>query len=412
MAPSKVAVGDITGDGQAEIIGTWSTGIWYWNPTNSCGQNEGCPWGQYCELSTGCSCPGKCTIKPGVCIQVYDPVCGCDNVDYPNECVTNMAGVSVKKNGTCSIVCSKNSDCGTDAWVNGTSCINNDVYDVWRAWTCTAGTCSKTDTSKLKQDCLASSCDVWNSVNYCKADGNLYHNRWCYDRGCLNAACFENKRAEEEKVQTCANGCANGKCSPPISTCTDSDGGLNRLVKGNTTAVNGVFTDKCYEYANYLVWDYYCAGVNAYPALLGCYADESCVDGACVKNVCIDSDGGMNPKVKGTNDRCYEYSNALIWEWYCYAPLGKGFQVLLACGADETCVDGACKKNICTDTDGGMTVGVKGTTTDYLGAKTDSCYQYSNLYVWENYCYAPLGKQFQALLYCGYGKTCVNGACI
>ena len=30
-APSKVTVGDITGDGWAEIIGTWSTGIWYWN---------------------------------------------------------------------------------------------------------------------------------------------------------------------------------------------------------------------------------------------------------------------------------------------------------------------------------------------------------------------------------------------
>jgi hypothetical protein len=35
VAPSKIAVGDITGDGRAEIIGTWSTGIWYWNPVTS-----------------------------------------------------------------------------------------------------------------------------------------------------------------------------------------------------------------------------------------------------------------------------------------------------------------------------------------------------------------------------------------
>ena len=35
VAPSKVAVGDITGDGRAEIIGTWGSGIWYWNPATS-----------------------------------------------------------------------------------------------------------------------------------------------------------------------------------------------------------------------------------------------------------------------------------------------------------------------------------------------------------------------------------------
>ena len=31
VAPGKVAVGDITGDGRAEIIGTWNNGIWYRN---------------------------------------------------------------------------------------------------------------------------------------------------------------------------------------------------------------------------------------------------------------------------------------------------------------------------------------------------------------------------------------------
>ena len=35
VAPSQVAVGDITGDGRTEIIGTWVTGIWYWNPATS-----------------------------------------------------------------------------------------------------------------------------------------------------------------------------------------------------------------------------------------------------------------------------------------------------------------------------------------------------------------------------------------
>ena len=34
-APDKVTAGDITGDGRAEIIGTWSSGIWYWDVAES-----------------------------------------------------------------------------------------------------------------------------------------------------------------------------------------------------------------------------------------------------------------------------------------------------------------------------------------------------------------------------------------
>jgi hypothetical protein len=30
-APTQVTAGDVTGDGRAEIIGTWSSGIWYWD---------------------------------------------------------------------------------------------------------------------------------------------------------------------------------------------------------------------------------------------------------------------------------------------------------------------------------------------------------------------------------------------
>ena len=30
-APSQLTAGDVTGDGQAEIIGTWDSGIWYRN---------------------------------------------------------------------------------------------------------------------------------------------------------------------------------------------------------------------------------------------------------------------------------------------------------------------------------------------------------------------------------------------
>ena len=30
-APDSLTAGDVTGDGRSEIIGSWSSGIWYWD---------------------------------------------------------------------------------------------------------------------------------------------------------------------------------------------------------------------------------------------------------------------------------------------------------------------------------------------------------------------------------------------
>ena len=34
-APYNMTAGDVTGDGRAEIIGTWNSGIWYWDAAKS-----------------------------------------------------------------------------------------------------------------------------------------------------------------------------------------------------------------------------------------------------------------------------------------------------------------------------------------------------------------------------------------
>ena len=44
---------------------------------------------------------GVCTVKPEVCTQEYDPVCGCGDVTYGNACMAAAEGVSVAYRGEC-----------------------------------------------------------------------------------------------------------------------------------------------------------------------------------------------------------------------------------------------------------------------------------------------------------------------
>ncbi|MFP5284496.1 MAG: Kazal-type serine protease inhibitor family protein [Thermoanaerobaculia bacterium] len=73
----------------------------------SCTQNNQCASNEFCEFAAG-TCPkrnsgatGTCVVKPEGCTQQFDPVCGCDNKTYSNDCFRRMAGVSLKSTGQC-----------------------------------------------------------------------------------------------------------------------------------------------------------------------------------------------------------------------------------------------------------------------------------------------------------------------
>ncbi|MCD6390182.1 MAG: thrombospondin type 3 repeat-containing protein [Desulfobulbaceae bacterium] len=62
----------------------------------SCESNRDCDKGYYCAREVGaCDVPGLCQPQPGVCADVYEPVCGCDSKTYGNACEAAIAGVSV-----------------------------------------------------------------------------------------------------------------------------------------------------------------------------------------------------------------------------------------------------------------------------------------------------------------------------
>lgn len=63
------------------------------------------------------------------------------------------------------------------------------------------------------ENCGESYCKNW-SENYCK-EGNVYHKRTCYDKGCAVGACYNTEYEQEEIVEACEYGCENAQCLYP-----------------------------------------------------------------------------------------------------------------------------------------------------------------------------------------------------
>jgi len=67
---------------------------------------------EFCRRPAGqCGGEGTCEAKAEVCIEIYQPVCGCEGTTYANDCKAAEAGASVQSEGECAA--------GTDVGAGG-----------------------------------------------------------------------------------------------------------------------------------------------------------------------------------------------------------------------------------------------------------------------------------------------------
>ncbi|HET9954219.1 MAG TPA: DUF6748 domain-containing protein [Polyangiaceae bacterium] len=64
-----------------------------------------CDEGEYCDFGVGqcltADAGGECRPFPQVCLEIFDPVCGCDGKTYSNSCFAQMVGAQIDHAGSC-----------------------------------------------------------------------------------------------------------------------------------------------------------------------------------------------------------------------------------------------------------------------------------------------------------------------
>lgn len=150
---------------------------------------------------------------------------------------------------------------------------------------------------------------------------------------------FSNEKISSGSSENSLNQNSNEESTPlDNSFCTDSDGGKNYELKGETCNEVDCRTDVCTSMpvSDNVVTEYYCED-NKRESVGGAFCDYKCEDGACIPEpepTCTDSDGGMDYSIKGKvitenipgnsgefEDKCLDSEE--LMENYC--GLGQGY---------------------------------------------------------------------------------------
>jgi len=122
------------------------------DPPGACVVGGGdCAAGSFCRLEHG-TClaepdvyTGMCEVKSDKCVEIYDPVCGCDGRTYDNSCFADTHGVSISRLGECTdpdmniIKDASQGELSTEPTIEGFKCGSRETCSE-AGTTCTVGT--------------------------------------------------------------------------------------------------------------------------------------------------------------------------------------------------------------------------------------------------------------------------------
>jgi hypothetical protein len=133
---------------------------------STCATTADCGSGSYCSTAVGiclsAEALGFCRDIPTTCPDVVEPVCGCDGMQYQNQCEAAKAGVSVSADGTCS------TSCGGPSVL---TCSDKTTYCHFADVICGAGNAVGTC------DPIPASCTNATPLTVCGCDGKTYASR-------------------------------------------------------------------------------------------------------------------------------------------------------------------------------------------------------------------------------------------
>ncbi|VVB77927.1 Putative metal-binding motif protein [uncultured archaeon] len=264
--------------------------------------------------------------------------------------------------------CITDQDCGITGYSGQEFCMIDNVFKVYYTSRCmnaatTRSYCDNSVIQKLISDCGRDSCDSY-SPNYCKPDGNVYHSRICYDRGCANQACFANPTNDESLVQTCSSrGCTDGKCNtivPASITCyTDLECTDNNPHTLDTCISPGTEQSSCSHAPIACLNDNECNDNTPNTA-------DKCLNPGTVNSVCSHTPISCNSNSDcGTNGyigNLFCQGTSVFQNFITYTCINPGqtssscnssTNALLKqpCLSNQLCVNGNCVSNPCVDND-------------------------------------------------------------
>ncbi len=164
-------------------------------------------------------------------------------------------------------------------------------------------------------------------------------------------------------------------------SCTDSDGGLNYILKGIATKGTTSKTDYCSSTS--VLVEYYCSGNIKY-VNYNCGSGKVCSDGACIASTCTNECSISGQKICDGNGykTCGNYDADSCLEW----------SALTDCG-EKSCVDGDCISTCNPESD-----------TQFCTRLGKDC-----LFTGNDNCGEPRTVNCGT---CDAGETCSNGVCV